>query len=89
MSKYGDEAFSSILWPVEFFLVKLLIHVTLVPRIKYEDCSNMNAGSFITFFIYILRQNSIHFWKKTIFRLYNGTKHKEALTIFLKLQTLI
>ena len=29
----------------------------------YEDCSNMNASSFITFFTYMLRQNVIPFWK--------------------------
>ena len=29
----------------------------------YEGCSNMNASCFITFFIYMLRQNSIPFWK--------------------------
>ena len=32
--------------------------------IKYEDCSNMNASSFITFFTYMLRQNVIRFWKE-------------------------
>ena len=31
---------------------------------KYEGCSNMNASSFITFFIYMLRQNVIPFWKE-------------------------
>ena len=30
----------------------------------YEGCSNMNASSFITFFIYMLRQHSIRFWKE-------------------------
>ena len=30
----------------------------------YEGCSNMNASSFITFFIYMLRQNVIPFWKE-------------------------
>ena len=30
----------------------------------YEDCSNMNASSFITFFTYMLRQNAIPFWKE-------------------------
>ena len=32
--------------------------------IVYEDCSNMNASSFITLFIYMLRQNVIPFWKE-------------------------
>ena len=31
---------------------------------KYEDCSNMNASSFITFFTYMLQQNVIPFWKE-------------------------
>ena len=30
----------------------------------YEGCSNMNASSFITFFIHMLRQNVIPFWKE-------------------------
>ena len=30
----------------------------------YEECSNMNASSFITFFTYMLRQNAIPFWKE-------------------------
>ena len=30
----------------------------------YEDCSNMNAGRFITFFTYMLRQSVIPFWKE-------------------------
>ena len=30
----------------------------------YEDCSSMNASSFITFFTYTLRQNVIPFWKE-------------------------
>ena len=29
----------------------------------YEDCSNMNAISFITFFTYMLQQNSKRFYK--------------------------
>ena len=29
----------------------------------YEDCSNMNAGMFITFFTYMLRQNGKRFYK--------------------------
>ena len=29
----------------------------------YEDCSNMNASSFITFFTYMLRQNGKRFYK--------------------------
>ena len=29
----------------------------------YEGCSNMNASSFITFFTYMLRQNSKRFYK--------------------------
>ena len=29
----------------------------------YEDCSNMNASSFITFVTYMLRQNGIRFYK--------------------------
>ena len=29
----------------------------------YEGCSNMNASSFITFFIYMLRQNGKRFYK--------------------------
>ena len=31
---------------------------------NYEGCSNMNASSFITFFTYMLRQNTIPFWKE-------------------------
>ena len=30
---------------------------------KYEDCSNMNASSFVTFVTYMLRQNGIRFYK--------------------------
>ena len=30
----------------------------------YEDCSNMNASSFITFFTYVLRQNDKRFYKE-------------------------
>ena len=30
---------------------------------SYEDCSNMNASSFITFFTYMLRQNGKRFYK--------------------------
>ena len=30
---------------------------------QYEDCSNMNASSFITFFTYMLRQNGIRCYK--------------------------
>ena len=30
---------------------------------KYEDCSNMNASSFITFVTYMLQQNGIRFYK--------------------------
>ena len=29
----------------------------------YEDCSNMNASSFITFFTYMLPQNGKRFYK--------------------------
>ena len=29
----------------------------------YEDCSNMNASSFITFFTYMLQQNGKSFYK--------------------------
>ena len=29
----------------------------------YEDCSNMNASSFITFFTYMLQQIGKHFYK--------------------------
>ena len=29
----------------------------------YEECSNMNASSFITFFTYMLRQNGKRFYK--------------------------
>ena len=29
----------------------------------YEDCSNMNASSFITFFTYMLQQNGQRFYK--------------------------
>ena len=29
----------------------------------YEDCSNMNASSFIIFVAYMLRQNCIRFYK--------------------------
>ena len=31
---------------------------------QYEDCSNMNASSFITFFTYMLRLIVIPFWKE-------------------------
>ena len=30
----------------------------------YEDCSNMNASSFITFFTYMLRQNGKRFYTR-------------------------
>ena len=30
---------------------------------SYEDCSNMNASSFITFFTYMLQQNGKRFYK--------------------------
>ena len=32
-------------------------------KYTYEDCSNMNASSFITFFTYMLRQNGKCFYK--------------------------
>ena len=32
-------------------------------RHTYEGCSNMNASSFITFFIYMLRQHNKRFYK--------------------------
>ena len=32
-------------------------------KIIYEDCSNMNASSFITFFTYMLQQNGKSFYK--------------------------
>ena len=31
--------------------------------LMYEDCSNMNASSFIIFFTYMLRQNGKRFYK--------------------------
>ena len=31
--------------------------------LRYEGCSNMNASSFITFFIYMLRQHNKRFYK--------------------------
>ena len=37
--------------------------VTLNNGEKYEGCSNMNASGFITFFTYMLRQNSNRFYK--------------------------
>ena len=47
----------------------------------------MNASSFITFFIYKTTYHT--FLERTIRRLKNDTKNKEALTIFLKLLMLI
>ena len=34
-----------------------------VLSLTYEGCSNINASSFITFVIYMLRQNGIRFYK--------------------------
>ena len=31
---------------------------------RYEGCSNMNTSSFIAFFIYVLQQNVMLFWKE-------------------------
>ena len=42
---------------------KLLIRVGNV----VEECSNMNASRFITFFTYMLRLNVIPFWKELVF----------------------
>ena len=67
----------------------LLKTPTLKSNKQYEGCSNMNASSFITFFMYLLLQNVIPFLERTICRLQNGTKHKETLTFFLELQSLI
>ena len=33
-------------------------------HVAYEGSSNMNASSFITFFIYVLRQNGKRFYKR-------------------------
>ena len=41
-----------------FYLVKIKKTVKI-----YEGCSNMNASGFITFFTYMLRQNSKRFYK--------------------------
>ena len=43
---------------------------------QYEDCSNMNASSFITFFTYMLRQNVIPFWNElfVVFRMASNVK---------------
>ena len=35
----------------------------IISAMRYEDCSNMNASSFITFFTYMLHQNGILFYK--------------------------
>ena len=42
----------------------------------YEGCSNMNASSFITLVIYMLRQNGIRFYKAlyVTFKLAQGLK---------------
>ena len=36
---------------------------------RYEDCSNMNANSFIIFFTYMLQQNDKSFYKGLYFTL--------------------
>ena len=66
-SFFIDEALLSISPAVRGQLVKILI--TLEPHgifgsyFAYEDCSNMNASSVITFFTYMLRQNGKRFYK--------------------------
>ena len=37
--------------------------ITLTTHFAYEDCSNMNASSFITLYTYKLQQNGKHFYK--------------------------
>ena len=50
----------------QFYIIDLSSDVSLEwnANLVYEDCSNMNARSFITSFTYILRQNFILFWKE-------------------------
>ena len=47
----------------------------------YEGCSNMNASSFITFFIYMLRQNVIPFWKE-LFVAFKMTPHTKKHSLY-------
>ena len=44
---------------LSLFMSKCHIVGNLMSRLNYEDCSNMNASRFITFFTYMLRQNAI------------------------------
>ena len=48
----------------------------------YEDCSNMNASSFITFVTYMLQQNGKRFYKRlyVTFKLATDQKKKKQYT---------
>ena len=56
---------------------------------RYEGCSNMNASSFITFFKYMLRQNSISFWNELFVAFTAASNKKKHPLYFSKLQTFI
>ena len=58
---------------------------TVIPNIAivYEGCSNMSASSFITFFLYMLRQNSIPFWKEQFVAFKMAHNIKKHLLYFL------
>ena len=54
----------------------------------YDGCSNMNASSFITFIIYMLRQNVIHFWKELFVAFKMAQNIKEHSLYFLSYRRL-
>ena len=41
----------------------MLTRISFKTNQSYEGCSNMNASSFITFFIYMLQENGKRFYK--------------------------
>ena len=51
-------------------------YIILTNKVQYEDCLNMNASSFITFFTYMQRHNGIRFYKGlyVTFKLAQGLK---------------
>ena len=46
-----------------FKMTYRVFDVVFLTSITSEDCSNMNASSFITFVTYMMRQNGIRFYK--------------------------
>ena len=53
----------------------------LLKQNRYEDCSYMNASSFITFLTFMLRQNVIPSWKE-IFVAFKMTLNIKKHTLY-------